>query len=96
MNHIPFRFDFILIDTTCHIYYTALQVELDKEAEQRMSDWGVGFAIGIAVGLIIGLIAGRRQKPWSELTDKEKKIRMGIIAILAISFIAGIVVFFLV
>jgi len=68
-----------------------------------MSDWAVGavgFTIGIAVGLIIGLTAGRRQKPWSELTDKEKKIRIRLIATVAILLIAlliaGIVMFFLV
>ena len=37
-----------------------------------MNDWGVGYAIGIFTGLAIGLIVGRRQKPWSELTRKEK------------------------
>jgi len=56
-----------------------------------MSDWGAGFATGIAVGLVIGITAGRRQKPWSELTEREKKIRIGIITALGILVIAGIV-----
>ena len=40
--------------------------------------WGAGFASGIGVGFAIGLITGTltsRQKPWSEMTDKEKRIR---------------------
>jgi len=61
-----------------------------------MSDWGVGFASGIAVGLAIGLIAGRKGKPWSELTEKERKFRIGLIAAGVIVLAAGIVTFFLV
>jgi len=40
--------------------------------------WGAGFATGIGVGFVLGLVVGRlgvKQKPWSELTDKEKKTR---------------------
>jgi len=40
--------------------------------------WGAGFATGIGVGFAVGLIVGRlgvQQKPWSELTEKEKRIR---------------------
>jgi len=74
-----------------------------------MSDWGAGFAIGIAVGLglgmtmgrkqrpwlglAIGVAAGRKQKPWSELTDREKKFRIAIMAALGVVVIAGLVVF---
>jgi len=39
--------------------------------------WGAGFATGIGVGFVSGLVVGRlgvKQKPWSELTDKEKKL----------------------
>ena len=56
-----------------------------------MSDLGVGFAIGIAVGLAIGIVSGRRQKPWSELTEKEKRIRIGLIAAGVVLLAAGIV-----
>ena len=61
-----------------------------------MSDWGVGFAMGMVIGLVIGIAAGRKQKPWSELTDKEKKIRIGITVAGAILLIAGVIAFFLV
>ena len=57
-----------------------------------MSDWGVGYAIGIFTGLAIGLAVGRRQKRWSELTQKEKKIRIGLVAAGVILLAAGIVV----
>ena len=33
-----------------------------------------GFIIGLAIGLSIGFSAGRKQKPWSELTEKEKRL----------------------
>ena len=56
-----------------------------------MSEWAVGYAIGIATGLAIGLVSGRKQKPWSEMTDKEKKIRIWLIASGAILVIAGLI-----
>ena len=56
-----------------------------------MSDWGVGYAMGIAAGLVIGFIVGRRQKRWSELTQKEKRIRIGLIAAGVVLLAAGIV-----
>ena len=56
-----------------------------------MSDWGVGYAIGIFTGLAIGLVVGRRQQPWSELTQKEKRIRIGLIAAGVVLLAAGIV-----
>jgi multidrug transporter EmrE-like cation transporter len=56
-----------------------------------MIDWGVGYAIGIFTGLAIGLAVVRRQKPWSELTQKEKRIRIGLIAAGVVLLAAGIV-----
>ncbi len=57
-----------------------------------MSDWGVGYLLGMASGLAIGFVAGRRQKPWSELTQKEKRIRIGLIAAGVVLLAARIVV----
>jgi hypothetical protein len=40
--------------------------------------WGAGFATGTGVGFGLGLVVGSlmiKQKPWSELTEKEKKTR---------------------
>ncbi len=45
----------------------------------------------MASGLAIGFVAGRRQKPWSELTQKEKRIRIGLIAAGVVLLAAGIV-----
>jgi multidrug transporter EmrE-like cation transporter len=56
-----------------------------------MGDLGVGYAIGIFTGLAIGLAVGRRQKRWSELTQKEKRIRIGLIAAGVVLLAAGIV-----
>jgi len=56
-----------------------------------MSDLGVGYLIGVATGLAIGFVVGRRQKPWSELTQKEKRIRIGLIAAGVVLLAAGIV-----
>ena len=41
--------------------------------------WGAGFATGIGVGFAIGLIVGSltvKQKSWSELTQKERRVRI--------------------
>ena len=35
----------------------------------------IGMAIGIAIGLNIGIAIGKKQKPWYELTDEEKRKR---------------------
>ena len=44
-----------------------------------MSDWVAGYVMGMVVGIgagfAIGLAAGKKQKSWSELTEREKKIR---------------------
>jgi len=56
-----------------------------------MGDLGIGYAIGIFTGLAIGLAVGRRQKRWSELTQKEKRIRIGLIAAGVVLLAAGIV-----
>ena len=56
--------------------------------------WGAGFAAGIGVGFAIGLIVGRlgvQQKPWSELTDKEKKTRKILIGTGSFLLLLGIV-----
>jgi tetrahydromethanopterin S-methyltransferase subunit F len=61
-----------------------------------MSDWGFGYVSGIFVGLVIGLLVGRKREPWSELTDRQRKITIGLIAAGVVLLAAGIVVFFIV
>jgi hypothetical protein len=59
--------------------------------------WGAGFATGIGVGFALGLVVGRlgvKQKPWSELTDREKrtrKITIGAGSVLLLLGIAALV-----
>ena len=60
-----------------------------------MSDWGMGFATGIAVGLTIGFSVGKKSKPWSEMSAKEKKIRIGVVAAGVVLLAVGIIVFYL-
>jgi len=55
--------------------------------------WGAGFATGIGVGFVLGLVVGRlgvKQKPWSELTDKEKKTRKIVIGAGSLLLLLGI------
>ena len=51
----------------------------------------IGMALGIAIGISIAIPMGRRQKPWSELTPREKQLRIGLVALGAILVVAGVV-----
>ena len=60
--------------------------------------WGAGFATGIGVGFAIGLIVGRlgvKEKSWPELSDRERRLRIGLIALGVIALAAGIAIFLL-
>ena len=58
-----------------------------------MSDFVFGILIGIAIGISIGIAIEKNKKPWSELTEKEKKIiRITIGAGIAI-LLLGVIVF---
>jgi hypothetical protein len=55
--------------------------------------WGAGFATGIGVGFGLGLVVGSltiKQKPWSELTEKEKKSRKIAIGVGSFLLLLGI------
>ena len=58
----------------------------------------LGVLIGIAIGVSIGFAIGKKQKPWSELTDEEKKliktIISGLVVILSIGAIVNLWLFF--
>jgi hypothetical protein len=62
-----------------------------------MSDFVIGFVLGIpigtAVGIAIEIAIGIQQKPWSELTEEEKKIRKNALGIGIITLIIGVIVF---
>ena len=53
----------------------------------------IGIAIGIAIGISIGIAIGKKQKPWSEMTEEEKRNRKILIGVLSIIFILGVIVF---
>lgn len=50
----------------------------------------LGMAIGITIGLSIGIVIGKKQKPWSELTDKEKRHRKILIGSGVIILVFGV------
>jgi uncharacterized BrkB/YihY/UPF0761 family membrane protein len=58
----------------------------------------IGILIGLAIGISLGISIGKKQKPWSELTEEEKKYKKIIIGtgiiILLIGFIINIWLFF--
>jgi hypothetical protein len=62
-----------------------------------MSDFVVGFVIGIPIGTALGIAIeialGIQQKPWSELTEEEKKIRKNALFVGFITLIIGVIVF---
>ena len=57
--------------------------------------WLLGLAAGIGIGISIGISIGKKQKSWSELTEKEQKTRIWLIAAGVILLLAGVVVFLL-
>ena len=61
-----------------------------------MSELAVGFAIGIAAGLAIGITATRKEKPWSELSRREKRLRIVLLGAGIALFIAALAVFLVV
>jgi hypothetical protein len=64
-----------------------------------MSDIVIGFVIGIPIGTAVGIALeialGIQQKPWSELTDEEKKIRKNALLVGIIILIISVIVFLL-
>jgi len=58
-----------------------------------MGGYAIGLAVGLGAGIAIGISIGRRQKPWSELTAREKKARTITIAAGIVLLIVGVVVF---
>jgi len=65
--------------------------------EPKMSDWVVGYIMGMAAGIVagfaIGFAAGKKQKPWSELTEQEKKLRKFLIGAGVALLVLGVMVF---
>lgn len=57
-----------------------------------MVGYGLGLVIGFAAGIGVGISIGKKQKPWSELTAAEKKLRIISIAAGGVIFVALVVV----
>ena len=61
----------------------------------KMSDFiigiPIGMAIGIAIGSSIGIAIGKKQKPWSEMTEEEKRTRKIAIGMGLIALIFGVI-----
>ena len=57
----------------------------------------IGMIIGISIGISIGILIGKKQKPWSELSKKEKFHKKTIVitgfVILMIGFIFNLYLF---
>jgi hypothetical protein len=53
----------------------------------------MGMAVGIAAGFAIGFAASKQQKPWSELTEQEKRIRKLLIGAGVALLVLGAMVF---
>jgi len=64
-----------------------------------MSDFVIGFIAGIPIGTAVGIAMdiaiGIYEKPWSELTEDEKKIRKNALSIGVITLIIGVIVLLL-
>ena len=57
-----------------------------------MIGWILGLAGGMGIGISIGISIGKKQKPWSELTDSEKNTRIAFITAGVVLLVAGIVI----
>ena len=53
----------------------------------------IGIAMGISIGISIGIAMGKKQKPWSGMTEEEKRIRKIVIGAGLLLLVLGVVVF---
>ncbi|MFC1915481.1 hypothetical protein ACFLW4_02155 [Chloroflexota bacterium] len=58
-----------------------------------LDGFGLGLLLGFVAGMGTGISIGKKQKPWSELSEGERKVRIGIITGLSVLAVAGVVVF---
>lgn len=49
----------------------------------------IGIVIGITIGISIGIALGKKQKPWSEVTEEEKRIKKIVISVAMLILIFG-------
>ena len=53
----------------------------------------LGAVAGIGIGISIGIPIGGKQKPWSELTERERRTRTIYISAGSVLFVAWVAVF---
>lgn len=85
---------------TCMGIGIAIGITLGMPLGTAMGNVALGPAVGVPIGVAIGTLLqrkyGYKQKRWSDLSAKAKKVRMATLIILVILIIAGIVLFSLV
>jgi uncharacterized BrkB/YihY/UPF0761 family membrane protein len=52
----------------------------------------IGMAIGIAIGISIGIVLGKKQKPWAELSEEEKKRKKILIGAGVVLLVLGVLI----
>ena len=55
--------------------------------------FGLGLLLGYAAGMGVGISIGKKQKPWSELTDSQKRVLIASITAGVVLLVAGVIVF---
>jgi len=58
-----------------------------------MNGYVIGLAVGLSIGLATGIAIGKKEKPWSEMTPQEKKLKIAAVGFGVIMLIAGVIVF---
>jgi len=61
-----------------------------------MNGYVIGLAVGLSIGLATGIAIGKKEKPWSEMTPQEKKLKITAVGFGGIMLIAGVIVFLVV
>ena len=61
-----------------------------------MNGYAIGLAVGLSIGLVTGIAIGKKEKPWSELSPQEKKLKMAAVGFGVIMLIAGVIAFLVV
>ena len=61
-----------------------------------MNGYAIGLAVGLSIGLVTGIAIGKKEKPWSELSPQEKKLKITAVVLGVIMLIAGVIAFLVV
>jgi len=53
------------------------------------------YVIGLTTGIAIGVAAGKKQKPWSQLSTTQKRFKITLVILLGFGVFLGLVTWFL-